>query len=116
MTPEDLLDHDCINFNFKRTEPDWPFRKDGDDYSLMVKGSVETNNGDTQGQLAAEGVGIARVCAETVEHAIKAGELIPLLKIFNPGDGEEIHVVFLGGTHIPARVRCFVDYLVECFR
>jgi len=116
QVPEDLLDHDCINFNFKRAAPDWPFRKDGRDYSLTVKGSVETNNGDTQGQLAAEGIGIARVCAETVEHAISTGELVPLLEAFNPGDGEEIHVVFMGGAHVPARVRCFVDYLVERFR
>ena len=36
--------------------------------------------------------------------------------LFNPGDGEEIHAVFLGGTHTPARVRCFVDYLVERFQ
>ncbi|MFM0736404.1 LysR family transcriptional regulator [Paraburkholderia xenovorans] len=113
--PEDLLDHDCVNFNFKRAAPGWPFRKDGNDYSLMVKGSVETNNGDTQGQLAAEGVGIARVCIETVEHQIKAGSLVPLLEAFNPGDGEEIHAVFVGGAHMPARVRCFVDYLIECF-
>ncbi|MFM0730072.1 LysR substrate-binding domain-containing protein [Paraburkholderia sediminicola] len=56
LIPEDLLNHDCVNFNFKRAASGWPFRKDGNDYSLMVKGRVETNNGDTQGQLAAEGV------------------------------------------------------------
>jgi DNA-binding transcriptional LysR family regulator len=116
QVPEDLLNHDCIGFNFKRAAPTWPFRKDGHDYSLPIKGHVETNNGDTQGQLAAEGIGIARVCAETVEDAIKAGRLVPLLEAFNPGDGEEIHAVFLGGTHTPARVRCFVDYLVERFK
>lgn len=116
LIPEDLLDHDCINFNFKRAAPDWPFQKDGRHYALTVNGSVETNNGDTQGQLAAESLGIARVCAETVERAIEKGELVPLLEAFNPGDGEAIHVVFLGGAHLPARVRCFVDYLVERFR
>ncbi len=110
--PEDLHDHDCIGFNFKRAAPTWPFRKDGQDYSLLIKGSVETNNGETQGQLAAEGMGIARVCAETVAQAIDAGELVPLLEEFNPGDGEEVHAVFVGGAHVPARVRCFVDYLV----
>lgn len=115
-TPEDLHHHDCINFNFKRAAPNWPFRKDGQDYALTVKGSVETNNGDTQAQLATEGVGIARVCAETVAHAIQTGQLVPLLEAFNPGDGEEIHVVFIGGGLIPARVRCFVDYLVERFQ
>jgi len=101
--PEDLHDHDCIGFNFKRAAPTWP---------LLIKGSVETNNGETQGQLAAEGMGIARVCAETVAQAIDAGELVPLLEEFNPGDGEEVHAVFVGGAHVPARVRCFVDYLV----
>lgn len=111
--PEDLHGHDCIDFNFKRAAPGWPFIKDGNEYALKIKGSIETNNGDTQGQLAIEGLGIARVCAETVQHAIEAGRLVPLLEAFNPGDGEEIHVVFMGGPHLPARVRCFVDYLME---
>jgi DNA-binding transcriptional LysR family regulator len=113
MVPEDLHDHDCIGFTFKRAAPNWPFRREGRDYSLQIKGSVETNNGETQGQLAAEGVGIARVCAETVAEAIDAGALVPLLEEFNPGDGEEVHAVFVGGAHTPARVRCFVDYLVN---
>jgi DNA-binding transcriptional LysR family regulator len=82
----------------------------------MIKGSVETNNGETQGQLAAEGVGITRVCAETVEDAIQAGRLVPLLEEFNPGDVEEIHAVFVGGAHTPARVRCLVDYLIASLR
>ena len=113
MVPEDLHDHDCIGFTFKRAAPNWPFRKEGRDYSLQIKGSVETNNGETQGQLAAEGIGIARVCAETVADAIKEGTLVPLLEEYNPGDGEEVHAVFVGGAYTPARVRCFVDHLVE---
>lgn len=116
QVPEDLLKHDCIGFNFKRGAPLWPFRKEGRDYSLPIKGSVETNNGDTQGQLATEGIGIARVCVETVEEFIQTGRLVPLLEAFNPGDGEEIHAVFLGGPHTPVRVRCFIDYLVERFQ
>lgn len=111
--PEDLHDHDCIGFNFKRAAPSWPFRKEGRDYSLRVKGSVEANNGETQGQFALAGIGIARVCVETVAKTIKAGRLVPLLEEFNPGDGEEVHAVFVGGAHTPARVRCFVDFLVE---
>lgn len=112
--PEDLYAHDCIDFNFKRAATGWPFLKDGHEYALKIKGSVETNNGDTQRQLALEGLGVARVCAETVQHAIEAGRLVPLLETFNPGDGEEVHVVFMGGPHLPARVRCFVDYVVKC--
>lgn len=111
MVPEDLHNHDCIGFTFKRAAPNWPFRRQGRNYSLQIKGSVETNNGETQGQLAIEGIGIARVCAETVADAIEVGALVPLLEEFNPGDGEEVHAVFVGGAYIPARVRCFVDHL-----
>jgi len=114
--PEDLLGHDCLAFNFKRTAPTWPFRKDGRDYALTISGSVEANNGETLGQLAAQGVGITRVGAITVFDAIRTGALVPLLEAFNPGDVEEINAVFVGGAHMPARVRCFVDYLVESLR
>ncbi|KIZ47286.1 MULTISPECIES: LysR substrate-binding domain-containing protein [Rhodopseudomonas] len=114
LIPEDLHDHDCLGFNFKRSAPTWPFRKDGRDYSLAVSGSVEANNGETLGQLAAEGVGITRVGTDTVISVISSGALVPLLEQFNPGDVEEINAVFVGGVHTPARVRCFVDYLAEC--
>jgi DNA-binding transcriptional LysR family regulator len=114
--PEDLHGHDCLGFNFKRAAPTWPFRKDGRDYALTISGSVEANNGETLGQLAAQGVGITRVGTVTVSDAIRAGTLVPLLEPFNPGDVEEINAVFAGGAHLPARVRCFVDYLVESLR
>jgi DNA-binding transcriptional LysR family regulator len=112
-TPEDLHRHNCLNFNFRRAEPVWPFRKDGRDYALSVRGSIEANNGETLGQLAADGVGITRVGRFSVQPEIASGQLVPLLEDYNPGDVEAIHAVFLGGTNIPARIRVFVDFLAE---
>ena len=113
MTPEALHDHDCLNFNFRRVEPVWPFRRDGQDFALTVRGPVEANNGETLTQLARDGVGITRVGAFSAEDDIRAGRLVPLLEAFNPGDREAIHAVFVGGANMPARVRVFVDYLAE---
>ncbi|MFJ6025388.1 LysR family transcriptional regulator [Brevundimonas sp. NPDC092305] len=112
-TPEALHDHNCLNFNFRRAEPVWPFRRDGRDYALAVQGNVEANNGDTLVQLACEGVGIARVGSFNVVDHLAAGRLIPLLEAFNPGDREAIHAVFVGGANMPARVRVLVDFLAE---
>ena len=111
--PEDLHHHNCLNFNFRRAEPVWPFRKDGRDYALTVKGGIEANNGETLGQLAIDGVGITRVGAFSVVDEIASGRLVPLLENYNPGDVEMIHAVFVGGANMPARVRVFVDFLVE---
>ncbi|MBZ9559541.1 MULTISPECIES: LysR family transcriptional regulator [unclassified Modicisalibacter] len=111
--PQDLHAHNCLNFNFRRAEPTWPFHDAGHDYTLGVKGTFEANNGETLGQLASAGVGIARVGAFSVAPDIAAGRLVALLEAYNPGDVEEIHAVFIGGANMPARVRTFVDFLVD---
>ncbi|UJR84538.1 LysR family transcriptional regulator [Sandaracinus amylolyticus] len=111
--PEDLHRHNCLNFDFRRAEPVWPFRRDGRDFALTVKGNVEANNGDTLVQLAREGVGITRVGDFNVAEDLATGRLVALLESFNPGDREAVHAVFVGGPNTPARVRVFVDFLVE---
>jgi len=111
--PEDLYAHNCLNFNFRRAEPTWPFRDGEREYVLSVQGNIEANNGETLGQLAAAGVGIARVGAFSIADQIAGGELVPILEDYNPGDVESIHAVFAGGANTPARVRVFVDFLIE---
>ena len=111
LAPEDLHRHNCLNYNFRRVEPVGPFMRDGREFALSVKGSIEANNGGTLGQLAAIGVGIARVGAFSVAQEIADGRLVPLLEEFNPGDVELIHAVFVGGATVPARIRAVIDYL-----
>ncbi|AZF42878.1 Transcriptional regulator, LysR family [Pseudomonas sp. R1-43-08] len=112
VTPQDLLEHNCLRFNFRRAAPDWPFRVDGKDFSLKVAGTIEGNSGEALAQLAKLGAGIARVGAFSVAQDLERGELVPLLEAYNPGDVEPIHAVFVGGAAMPGRVRAFVDFLV----
>ena len=116
LVPEDLHGHNCLNFNFRRAEPSWPFRRDGRDFALAVHGSIEANNGETLGQCALAGIGIARVGAFSVAAEIADGRLLPLLEAYNPGDVEQIHAVFVGGPNTPARVRVFVEFIAERLR
>jgi DNA-binding transcriptional LysR family regulator len=111
--PADLHDHNCLNFNFRRAEPVWPFCDGESDYAMTVTGNIEANNGETLGQLAATGVGITRVGAFSVADELADGRLVPILEEFNPGDIEVIHAVFVGGANTPARVRVFVDFLAD---
>ena len=113
QAPEDLLRHNCLRFNFRRAEPDWPFRRDGQGFSLKIAGNIECNSGEALAQLAREGAGIARIGEFSVADDLRSGALVPLLEAFNPGDQEPIHAVFVGGATMPARVRLFVDFLVE---
>jgi len=48
-----------------------------------------------------------------VTDAIDAGQMVPLLEKYNPGDLEMMHAIYLGGGNVPGRVRAFSDHLVE---
>ncbi|WP_425054280.1 LysR family transcriptional regulator [Pseudomonas abyssi] len=111
--PEDLAAHNCLRFNFRRAEPNWPFIRDGQSFSLPVSGNIECSSGEALAQLARVGAGIARIGEFSVAEDIQHGNLVPLLQAFNPGDREPIHAVFAGGSTMPARVRLFVDFLLE---
>ncbi|MBD9655636.1 LysR family transcriptional regulator [Pseudomonas sp. PDM12] len=116
QVPEDLLQHNCLRFNFRRAEPNWPFVRDGEVFSLKVCGNIECSSGEALAQLARVGAGIARIGAFTVSEDIGRGDLVQLLEAYNPGEREPIHAVFVGGPTMPARVRLFVDFLIEHHR
>lgn len=111
--PADLKDHNCLDFSFRRLEPGWPFLADGQEFMLSVSGNIIANNGETLVELALQGMGITRVGRFHVQQALASGQLVPLLEDYNPQDREAIHAVFIGGKNIPARIRVFIDYLVE---
>lgn len=113
LAPEDLKAHRCIGFNFRRADPNWTFRRDGETFELAIRPAIEANNGDTVVQMALDGVGLARVGRFNVEDEIAAGRLVELLADFNPGDVEPFHALYLGGATLPARVRVFIDFLAE---
>ncbi len=111
--PEDLFRHNCLSFSFRRAEPGWPFRRDGVDMALDVTGAIEANSEESLAQLAVGGVGIARIGRFAVVDELANGRLVPLLEAFNPQDREPLHLLFVGGSTTPARVRVLVDFLAE---
>jgi DNA-binding transcriptional LysR family regulator len=118
QTPAELATHNLLGFCFPKQFDGWPFL-DGKGGVTPVPpiGSVLISDGEAMQQLAIAGTGIARLTRFHVENEIKAGRLVPVLEAFNPGDLEAIHAVFVGhGGQLPARVRAFLDYLVENVR
>jgi DNA-binding transcriptional LysR family regulator len=111
---DDLAGHDLITFNFARHTDEWSFRDDGRRMSVPAHGRVAVGDGESARLLALNGQGLARLSLFHVGHDIAAGRLVPVLEAFNPGDVEDIHAVYVGhGGRLPARVRAFIDFLVE---
>lgn len=113
--PADLDRHNCLRFNFRRSTDDWPFRDPvtGTLWSRPVVGNLLVNNGATMRRLCLDGVGLARLGRFHVQPDIDAGRLVVVLDDHNPGDIEPIHALYVGHEHLAARVRAFIDFLVE---
>ena len=79
----------------------------------LVSGNLLVNNGETMRQMALAGVGVARLGLFHVAADIETGALTPLLEAYNPDDLETINAVYVGGGHVPYRVRAFIDHLVD---
>ena len=114
QSPYDLETHNCIAFNFARYVDEWPFVVDGAQLSLPARGDVVTSDGEISRRLALAGQGVTRLSRFHIRPDIDAGRLVPVLEAYNPGDVEEVNVVYVGhGGRLPARVRAFIDFLVE---
>jgi DNA-binding transcriptional LysR family regulator len=112
-TPGDLIQHNCIIFNFRRSLEDWPFRDPatGRIDMLPIAGNLKASSGSIIRQWCLDGLGIGRVGRFHVEPDIEAGRLVVVLEDYNPEDIEEIHAVYAGHEHLAVRIRAFIEFL-----
>ena len=114
-TIESLTQHNCLSFNFQRSNPVWPMHQNGRIIDRIVQGSLQANNGETVRRMAIAGVGIARLADFHIDEDIAAGRLVEVLAQAGH-DSEEVHALYQGGQHVPQRIRTFLDFMVPCLQ
>jgi DNA-binding transcriptional LysR family regulator len=114
-TPDELAHHDCLAVAGSSGLNVWEFTGPGPPTRLAVSGRVEVNNTELLRSMALAGLGLIRIAEFLVTPDIAAGRLVPVLVDWNKPDAPPIHLVYAPGRHVSARVRAFVDYLVEAF-
>ena len=113
QTPEDLAQHNCFTYEYVTPRNVWRFRDAaGNERSVRVSGNLHSNNGDLHAEAAARGAGIALEPAFIVGPEVRAGRLVPLLQDFVAAP-MPIYAVYPSRKHLSAKVRLFVDFLVE---
>ncbi|HET7538787.1 MAG TPA: LysR family transcriptional regulator [Polyangiaceae bacterium] len=111
--PKELLKHSClVSSNDRRAT--WVFSKEGRSESIAIQGRYSVNSVQLALSAALHGAGIAVLPAFFCAEALRAGHLAPVLEDWSPGRSE-IHVVYPGSRHLSARVRLFVDALIDRF-
>jgi DNA-binding transcriptional LysR family regulator len=113
--PEDLSGHNCFTYEYITPRNLWRFRDlSGEERAVRVSGRLDSNNADVLTEVAARGDGIVFEPAFIVGGDVRAGRLVPLLQDFSPPP-LPIYAVYPSRKHLSAKVRLFVDFLVERF-
>ena len=96
--------------------PDWTFRAaDGRDMTVRVKGCVRSDNADVVLEAAMAGGGLVLAPTWQVRPHVAAGRLVPVLRGFEQSSAP-IHAVYPHARLLSAKVRSFVDFLLETWR
>jgi DNA-binding transcriptional LysR family regulator len=111
-TPEAIASHETIQFGAVTASPDWRFVEDGREIRVACTPRFTTNSADAAIQYAEQGGGLTRVLAYQAAQAITAGRLkIVLAKFEQPP--LPIHVVYPTSRLLSAKVRTFIDLVIE---
>ena len=109
-TPADVKDHNCLVGRFG---PEWPFReKNGRNITVRVRGNVFIHSGDALREAVVAGIGIAQGTHWLLRKDLEIGAVKPVLSAYAP-DGAPISVLYPANRFLPAKVRVFIDFLIE---
>ena len=112
-SPDDLQDHECIQFLLPRTgqRVPWRLRVDGEERDLQTNGGLVCSE-DILGcaTLARAGAGLLQTYRFIVEKDISQGTLVEVLKPFG-GASRPFSLIYPGSRHMPLRVRALADFL-----
>lgn len=114
-TPQDLTRHQCIFIRESdETFGTWHLRSGARQETVKVRGPLSTNDGESALGWAREGHGILVRSEWDVAPLLRSGELRPVLKEWSLPNAD-IYIVFPTRSHLSAKTRALVDFLLQRF-
>ncbi|OMQ31289.1 LysR family transcriptional regulator [Ensifer sp. 1H6] len=115
VRPEELRQHACLTFGGRPHLNTWQFRDptDGASVHVDVSGRLLVNNGESMRHFALQGAGVARLSEFHIGRDLDQGRLVRLLVPWDAGESEPISAIYSAQTHVPQRIRRFLDFLVR---
>jgi DNA-binding transcriptional LysR family regulator len=110
----DLADHNCLTYTYVHPKNLWRLQGPGGDISVPVSGNLRLNDDEALWQAVLGGLGIAALPTFIVGKDIQAGRLRSVLSDYALPE-QDVYAVYLPTRHLSAKVRAFIDFLLERF-
>lgn len=112
--PSALGTHPCVSQNPSVAGDEIVFEGPDGQTRVRPASAVLANNYEMLRQFALQGMGIAILPSYLIGKDLTAGTLVPLLQEYQLAP-IDIHVVYPSRRYMPAKLRTFIDHLVEHF-
>ena len=112
--PADLARHTCLGYSYGESINEWPFSGADGEHRIPVNGNIRANNGDFLRVAALGGAGIVMQPRFLVGDDLRSGKLQAVLPECCSRE-VGIYVVYPSRRYLPAKVRTFIDFLVDRF-
>ena len=115
-TPRDLKSLPCLVDRNNLNSDHWLFKdRDGSSFSVAIAGRMAANGPVITKRAAIAGIGFAKIPRFIAEEELRNGRIKTVLDDFMT-DGAGLYIVYPQKRYLPAKVRMFIDYLVEWFK
>jgi DNA-binding transcriptional LysR family regulator len=113
-SPEDLARHNCLTYTHFNPQETWRLRGPDGDITVPISGNLRLNDDEALSAAVLGGLGVALLPTFIIGRDLQEGRLTAVLSDYVPSE-RHIHAVYLPNRHLPAKVRAFIDFLVERF-
>lgn len=112
--PQDLARHNCLDYTHSGEQGLWRFTGPEGDIAVPVSGRLRINDDEALSQAVLGGLGLALLPTFIIGKDLQAGRLRAALSEYIPVE-RHVYVLYLPTRHLPAKVRAFIDFLLERF-
>jgi DNA-binding transcriptional LysR family regulator len=112
--PQDLAAHNCLDYIHSGEPGLWRFRGPEGEIAVPVSGRLRINDDEALSQAVLGGLGLALLPTFIIGQDLQAGRLRAVLSEYIPIE-QHVHALYLPTRHLPAKVRTFIDFLVNRF-
>lgn len=110
---ENLKKHHCITYSYLKNPRQWLYVNQYGKESLVdVSSRISSNSSEMEIALCKAGQGIARMPSFLFTDEIESGQLVELFPDYKPSV-IDIYLIYPSRKHMSAKVRCFIDFVVE---
>ena len=112
LSPGDLKDHTCIQFTLSGHADEWTFSKADASASVPIDGRYKATSSLAVRDALVAGFGLSLIPRLYVAEDIAQGRLRTVLDDWSPVE-TSVYAVYPSRRHVVAKVRAFLDFLVE---